>query len=239
MSNHNDALTPPPPSAVFNELTALFELPRLLLQAPMLASKRAVDRAPVMVLPGFGSTDLSTVPLRACLNAAGFDALGWGLGRNGGDVEALLPKVSAAVILWTADSRRCSWSAEPGRCARAVARDLPDHVQRGTCWARRSSAAEVHAGRRPLRRARFDLDEPEHNVAVRHRIYQGTDYRDLRRLDGIVAWRRVSIHGRRISSMSVRSSHSIRNRSGCLPYRVRSTRLEWRGRAGRELSTAS
>lgn len=42
------------------------------------------DGRPVMVLPGFMASDQTTSRLRRSLQAAGFDAHGWGLGRNKG-----------------------------------------------------------------------------------------------------------------------------------------------------------
>lgn len=38
----------------------------------------------VLIIPGFMASDQSTARLRRSLNAAGFDAHGWGLGRNRG-----------------------------------------------------------------------------------------------------------------------------------------------------------
>ncbi len=44
----------------------------------------AGDGRPVMVLPGFMASDQTTSRLRRSLRNAGFDAHGWGLGRNNG-----------------------------------------------------------------------------------------------------------------------------------------------------------
>jgi predicted alpha/beta hydrolase family esterase len=44
----------------------------------------AGEGRPVMVLPGFMASDQTTSRLRRSLEAAGFDAHGWGLGRNKG-----------------------------------------------------------------------------------------------------------------------------------------------------------
>ncbi len=48
---------------------------------------------PVMVLPGYLTTDTSSVRLRRSLNAAGYAAYGWGLGRNVGARAALLDRL--------------------------------------------------------------------------------------------------------------------------------------------------
>jgi pimeloyl-ACP methyl ester carboxylesterase len=44
--------------------------------------QRADSPQPVMVIPGFMASDQSTERLRRSLNTAGYDAHGWGLGRN-------------------------------------------------------------------------------------------------------------------------------------------------------------
>jgi pimeloyl-ACP methyl ester carboxylesterase len=48
------------------------------------------DRHPVLVLPGFMAADGSTGPLRQLLQALGYPAHGWGLGRNIGPTERVL-----------------------------------------------------------------------------------------------------------------------------------------------------
>ncbi len=74
-----------PPSAVL----ALTELPRALAEfgslpwaAPLLATAPRGDGHPVLVLPGFTTTDRSTAVLRRYLTRMGYDAHTWDLGRN-------------------------------------------------------------------------------------------------------------------------------------------------------------
>ena len=57
-------------------------LPSLAL--PLLALAPKGDGHPVIVLPGFATSDLSTFALRSFLGALGYDVRGWGLGRNWG-----------------------------------------------------------------------------------------------------------------------------------------------------------
>ena len=71
-----------PPSA----LLALTELPRALAElgalpwaAPLLATAPRGDGHPVMVLPGFVTSDRSTTVLRAFLKGLGYDAHAWEL----------------------------------------------------------------------------------------------------------------------------------------------------------------
>ncbi len=54
-----------------------------------LAAKNYGDQHPVMVLPGFMASDVSTAPLRKFLTESGYQAYGWDLGRNTAKVEFL------------------------------------------------------------------------------------------------------------------------------------------------------
>ncbi|MBI2571849.1 MAG: alpha/beta fold hydrolase [Candidatus Schekmanbacteria bacterium] len=65
-------------SRVFGETFAT------VLVSALLTRSRASDGHTVLVLPGFAATDIATWPLRRALNALGYRALGWGLGRNVG-----------------------------------------------------------------------------------------------------------------------------------------------------------
>lgn len=121
---------------------------------------RAARNMPVMVIPGFGSGDAYTRPLRAYLRRMGFHAEGWGLGRNlaGVDLPHTLDDLSDR---WAFTPKReyrgeasvpylCDRLIERirarhrelrrpisligwslgGYLAREAARDLPDIVQR-------------------------------------------------------------------------------------------------------------
>ena len=58
------------------------ELAALPLAAPALALAPRGDGAPVLVMPGFITSDRSTVLLRRYLSVIGYDARAWELGRN-------------------------------------------------------------------------------------------------------------------------------------------------------------
>ena len=57
--------------------------PRAMLKAGAVG-KRDFARNPVIVVPGFGAGDLSTVALRTYLQRCGYATEGWGLGQNRG-----------------------------------------------------------------------------------------------------------------------------------------------------------
>ena len=86
---------------------------------------------PVMVLPGFGTGDATTVVLRSYLNWLGYRASGWGLGINRGDVAKLLPPVLKRVRALCEETGQplhlVGWSLG-GVIAREVAREQPQLV---------------------------------------------------------------------------------------------------------------
>ena len=67
------------------------EFARLALAFPALSTQGRGNGEPVLVLPGFGASDTSTIPLRRYLTWLGYNARGWNLGRNTGKVRDYLP----------------------------------------------------------------------------------------------------------------------------------------------------
>jgi hypothetical protein len=125
---------PRPPSRLLQwlELRALGELSASLLLMPLLQRAPRGDGHPVLVLPGLIASDLSTQLLRAYLGGRGYDARGWGLGRNMGLREGLRDKLLACVReLHEETGRKVSligWSLG-GIYARDIAAELPDAVR--------------------------------------------------------------------------------------------------------------
>ncbi len=68
---------------------ALFEASTLAPALPLLLNAPRGDGHPVLVLPGFIASDVSTRPLRAYLRERGYAPHGWELGRNRGPDPAL------------------------------------------------------------------------------------------------------------------------------------------------------
>lgn len=114
-----------------NEFFSWMEFPRLFLSTPSLFDVPAGNRRKVIVLPGFGAGDLSTVPLRRYLQAIRYDVKGWMQGSNTGDVLELLDLMKEKTLHEASISDGpvdlIGWSLG-GYIAREVARDLPDVV---------------------------------------------------------------------------------------------------------------
>jgi fermentation-respiration switch protein FrsA (DUF1100 family) len=89
------------------------------------------DGEPVLVLPGMGVGDFSTLSLRRYLRRHGFDARGWRLGRHRPDVPATLDRLLPRLEEFAVESRSpialIGWSLG-GVVARELARLRPDLV---------------------------------------------------------------------------------------------------------------
>ena len=88
----NEILQAPAPSCLIREARGLIELPRLLLRFPVLALQPRGNGEPILLFPGHGMGDGSTVILKVYLRLIGYRARGLGLGRNMGAIADLLPR---------------------------------------------------------------------------------------------------------------------------------------------------
>ncbi len=111
---------------------APFELGATLASWPLLRTAPAGDGHPVIVFPGLGAGDFSTVPLRNFLSSHGYDTYGWDLGFNFGPRHGVLKKsVDRVAEIHETTKRKVSligWSLG-GLYAREFAKALPKHVR--------------------------------------------------------------------------------------------------------------
>ena len=127
----------PPPS----RLLALTELPRALAElgalpwfAPLLLNAPRGDGHPVLVLPGFVTSDVSTGLLRRYLELLGYAPYGWELGRNlgpkaiGKQGERLIARLEDIHAETGRKVSLVGWSLG-GVMARQVARRRPGMVR--------------------------------------------------------------------------------------------------------------
>jgi len=127
------ALELPTPWMVLRELALPLDVARLWFGWPRLLWAPRGNGQPVLLLPGYGGTDASTLAIRTFLRLLGYEPEGWGLGTNTGDVKRILPTVvarTAAAYQRTGQRvRLVGWSLG-GVIAREVARERPDLVER-------------------------------------------------------------------------------------------------------------
>ncbi|RYF70796.1 MAG: alpha/beta hydrolase [Comamonadaceae bacterium] len=82
-------IAPPSRLLLLAEVRALWETSAGIAMWPLLQLTPRGDGHPVLVLPGLVAGDSSTTILRRYLKSRGYDAHGWGLGRNLGPREGV------------------------------------------------------------------------------------------------------------------------------------------------------
>jgi pimeloyl-ACP methyl ester carboxylesterase len=128
----SEILQPPSSSRLMREARGLIELPRLLLRFPSLARLPRGNGEPILILPGYGAGDGSTMILKGYLRLLGYRARGWGLGRNRGAASESLPRLLRRLGNLSRRSKQkvaiIGWSFG-GYLARELARERPDLVR--------------------------------------------------------------------------------------------------------------
>ncbi|TDF39762.1 hypothetical protein EYS14_09670 [Alteromonadaceae bacterium M269] len=133
----NESIAKPKFRHMLTEGRTLFELGATSLLLPALMRAPKGDGHPVMVLPGFLASDISTKPIRTFLNKKGYKATGWGLGRNlGTHIQAhdnivsdeLLDKVLEQYVKHNQKVSLIGWSLG-GILSREIARVIPDCIR--------------------------------------------------------------------------------------------------------------
>lgn len=82
-------IAPPSRLLLLAEVRAVWEAGAALAMWPLLQLTPRGDGHPVLVLPGLVASDSSTGILRRYLNGRGYNAQGWGMGRNLGPREGV------------------------------------------------------------------------------------------------------------------------------------------------------
>lgn len=112
---------------------ALSEAAATLFAWPLLQLAPRGDGHTVMVLPGLGADDYSTLLLRRYLTDRGYKAVGWGQGLNRGDRAEARQALAERLAALEEDSGKkvslVGWSMG-GVFARMLANQFPDKVRR-------------------------------------------------------------------------------------------------------------
>src|SRR5438552_9628804 len=125
-------MRPPSPALLALEGRAWLEFAALLPALPFLARAPRGDGHPVLVLPGWMASDLSTRALRWFLRDRGYHVHGWRLGRNVGATAPIREGLGRRFLeLRDRHARKLTllrWSLG-GIFARELARRFPDDVR--------------------------------------------------------------------------------------------------------------
>ena len=123
----------PPFAMLLREMRVLTDLRRRAFSGDALPSAHDGRGRPVMVLPGFLASDVSTVMLRRTLEAANFAVHGWGQGRNFGVRADMLERMDARMDAVQRDGDApvtlIGWSLG-GLIAREYAKYAPHRIER-------------------------------------------------------------------------------------------------------------
>lgn len=216
-----------PPSAPIarpSRLLALTELPRALAEcgalpwsAPLLASAPRGDGHAVLVLPGFLTTDASTVILRRYLARLGHDVHAWQLGRNlgpraiGREGERLVDRLHAVHTQTGRAVSLVGWSLG-GVMARLVAAKAPDAVRQivtlGSPFSGNPRATHLRHAYEILTGQRIDDPHTLGQVAAAAARCAVPATAIFTKSDGIVAWQNCrEPAGGCTESVEVRGSH--------------------------------
>jgi pimeloyl-ACP methyl ester carboxylesterase len=129
----DDKIVKPPSFALLaTEGRGLLDIPALFAAAPFLAAAPRGEPHPVVVLPGLGADDRSTIAIRGFLERLGYQVYGWGRGRNVRAPDADVSALAVQVAKLREDSglkvSLIGWS-RGGIIAREVARQVPHNVR--------------------------------------------------------------------------------------------------------------
>ena len=120
----------PPPLRMLARESLSFAYMRMTASfGPIAKLQQSPTRKPIIVIPGFMASDLTTERLRRSLNAAGYEAHGWGLGRNRQITADLFARMEAHLDTLDLDAPviLIGWSLG-GLIAREFAKHAPRRV---------------------------------------------------------------------------------------------------------------
>ena len=125
-------LKPPGAAMMMAESRALFELNASLTLFPLLMTAPRGDGHPVLALPGFLASDVSTTLLRRYIGLIGYEPHAWDLGRNFGGVYRMRQSLRDRLrFIYESSGRKVSligWSLG-GVYARDLALHMPEYVR--------------------------------------------------------------------------------------------------------------
>jgi pimeloyl-ACP methyl ester carboxylesterase len=211
------ALRPPNRLLVLAESRAVFELAAFYATRGLLRTLPKGDGHPVLVLPGFLASDTSSGPMRRLFRDLGYQAHGWGLGRNVRIDNARVQAMEKLLLGIHHNSGRkvsiVGWSLG-GVFARELAKLHPDTVRLVITLGSPLNDDRRHTNATPLfERLNGKNPEPVRNgrFTELHLAPPVPTTSILTRGDGIVHWRgsvQHPDHGHDLTeNIEVRASH--------------------------------
>src|SRR2546421_8320265 len=97
MAGKDREVKPPSATLLALEGRGLLDIASLATAAPFLTLAPRGARHAVIVLPGLGADDRSTVAIRSFLSSLGYDVHGWAQGRNVRPSDADMPAILAQI----------------------------------------------------------------------------------------------------------------------------------------------
>ncbi|MDT9002229.1 alpha/beta hydrolase [Paucibacter sp. APW11] len=210
-ADHDD-LQPPNAWLMMLEGRAPWELAALLAATPWLRKLPRGDGHPVIVFPGLGANDFTTLALRRFLDELGYVSHPWGQGFNFGPRHGVLEQCNADVQrLFKHHARKVSligWSLG-GIYARELAKELPDHVRcvitLGTPFTGHPRATNAWRFFEFVSGQRVTNHELLHQIRQTPPVPTTSIYS---RSDGVVSWRcSVMEPGPQAENIEVHASH--------------------------------
>ena len=132
MTTTNQTQRPPSKWLLMMETRSIFELGAFWASSPLLNTLPKGDGHPVLVLPGFLASSVSTWSLRLALRSSGYAVYDWRQGRNKGihpeTISRLLDRIDS---IYQKHQRKVSlvgWSLG-GTYARELAKQCPDKIR--------------------------------------------------------------------------------------------------------------
>ncbi|QNA84381.1 alpha/beta hydrolase [Sphingomonas sp. So64.6b] len=205
-------------------LLALTELPRALaeftslgLAAPILATAPRGDGHPVLVLPGFVTSDVSTMVLRKFLTGLGYEAHAWELGRNlgpkaiGREGEKLVARLKAVHELTGQKVSIVGWSLG-GVMARQLSRRAPETVRQvitlGSPFTGSPRATNAWRAYQVLTGHHVDSDDARSQMRESEAPPPVPSTSIFTREDGVVAWQNcIEPRDAQTDNIQVHGSH--------------------------------
>jgi hypothetical protein len=189
-----EVIEPPPLSGLLRETRGLLEFPRLLLRLRSLARQPRGRGEPVLVLPGYGAGDISTVVLQSYLRLLGYRVRGLGRRKHSRDVPQLLKRVLKRVVSIAHKAEQkvhiIGWSSG-GYLGREAARERPDLVRQViTLGTPVVGGPKYTVVAHRMRRRGIDIEAMAAQIASRNRISLTTPVTAIySRADAVVAWK--------------------------------------------------